>query len=695
MAREFRMGARIDMVDGFSDPVSRMTRTTRQFGDTARQGSRSVDNMGRSAMSSTTGLGAFTAGSRAASLSVRGLAGGVASLTASLMGLSSVLGIVMGMLTAVSLYNWLIESNAQMEQYKNTLSVVLKSSERAAEVLEWAAKFAADTPFEIPQIVEATTRLESYGITAQKTLGTIGDMASVMGKPLMQAVEAVADAQTGEVERLKEFGITKDMLAAQSEKMGTSAINSKGQISDMQAFNAALFTIMEERYKDGMKLQSKTFKGMLSNAADFIGTMGREFGKPLFERMRTGLAGTLDFLDKIQEDGTMEAITAKAQAFGIAFADVFAWGFSFVGRVITAISDEVKNFMTANAARFTLIGTVISDAFNLISMYATPILNWLIDTALPATLTGLSLLGTAVLAVAEFFIAYWQPIAPFVQGIGIALGVILGPGYAIVSMMYLAAQAAKVWAIAQGALNLVMMANPTYLLVAGIGLLIGAGLWLVQNWAMVGQFFGTLWTNVVAGFTMAFTWIGQGVSSTLTEVAQFFANLIPQALTWGATLIRTFVDGILSMKSYLVDSVTGVFGAVRKLMPFSDAKEGPFSQLTYSGGAIMSTMAQGVRANTGTLHGAMGDAFSAAPSMGVGRASVTAAGVDGSIPISASAAAQVAGGSSTQIGTLIGQLTISGVDKNTRQIAEEVIDILHEELSGANDIMTADMGALL
>lgn len=695
MAREFRMGARIDMTDGFSDPVSRMSRTTRQFGDAARNGSHAVDGMGRSAMASTSGLGAFTAGSRAANLSARGLAGGVASLTASLLGLNSIMGVVMGLLTFKFAYDWLVASNAEMEQYENTLSVVLKSSDRAKEVLQWAAKFAADTPFEIPQVVEATTRLETYGITAQKTLGTIGDMASVMGKPLMQAVEAVADAQTGEVERLKEFGITKDMLAAQSEKMGTSAINNKGQISDMQAFNAALFTIMEERYKDGMKLQSKTFKGMLSNAADFIGTMGREFGKPIFERMRAGLAGTLDFLDKIQENGTMEAITAKAQAFGTSVADAFGSAFSFIGQVITVISTKIADFADKNGPRFAIIGGAISDGFTAVQAFATPILNWLIETGLPATLTGLSAIGTAVLTVASFFITNWSNIAPFVEGIGIALGLILGPGYAIVGMMYLASQATKTWAIAQGILNAVMMVNPVYLIIAGIGLLIGAAIWLVQNWDMVGQFFNTLWTNILAGFTVAFTWIGQGVSSTLTEVATFFANLIPQALQWGATLITTFVDGILSMKSYLVDSVSSVFGAVRKLMPFSDAKEGPFSQLTYSGGAIMSTMAQGVTANADTLHGAMNTAFSQVPGMGTEGISFPAVGPGGNIPISASAAAQVAGGSSTTIGTLIGSLTISGVDKDANQLADEIIEILHERLSGANDIAGADMGALL
>lgn len=39
--------------------------------------------------------------------------------------------------------------------------------------------FVAETPFEIPDIVEATTKLETYGIPANDTLGGIGEMAAV------------------------------------------------------------------------------------------------------------------------------------------------------------------------------------------------------------------------------------------------------------------------------------------------------------------------------------------------------------------------------------------------------------------------------------------------------------------------------------------------------------------------------------
>lgn len=61
----------------------------------------------------------------------------------------------------------------------------------------------------------------------------------------------------------------------------------------------------------------------------------------------------------------------------------------------------------------------------------------------------------------------------------------------------------------------------------------------------------------------------------------------------GKAIISTLASGIRSAASSVISSVTNVFKRVRNLLPFSDAKEGPLSELTKSGAAIMETLAQG------------------------------------------------------------------------------------------------------
>ncbi|MGN2339834.1 hypothetical protein ACTFIN_17215 [Clostridium cagae] len=144
----------------------------------------------------------------------------------------------------------ILNQASSMEQYRNTLGIVMKDEQKAAKTFAWATDYANKTPFETGEIVDATVKLTSYGLEAQKVLPLTGDMAGAMGKSIDQATEAIADAQTGELERLKEFGITKDMIVAQGAKdlAGIELVNNKGQITNQRAFNAAMFSLMKERY---------------------------------------------------------------------------------------------------------------------------------------------------------------------------------------------------------------------------------------------------------------------------------------------------------------------------------------------------------------------------------------------------------------------------------------------------------------
>lgn len=205
-----------------------------------------------------------------------------------------------------------IMGNAQMESLKVTLAATFKDMKKATEALDWAIKFAARTPFQIPEIVQATVRLETYGIKAKETLQIIGDMAAIMGKPLMQAIEAIADAQMGELERMKEFGISKRMLIEAGAK-----INSRGAIKDMESLNKALMRVMEDRFAGGMERMSHTFKGIVSNLQDFWGTFQRQLAEPAFEVVKQGLKDLLSWINKVKESGRFDEIVNRvAQAIG-------------------------------------------------------------------------------------------------------------------------------------------------------------------------------------------------------------------------------------------------------------------------------------------------------------------------------------------------------------------------------------------
>lgn len=239
----------------------------------------------------------------------------------------------------------MLEQASSMEQYKNTLNIVMKDNKKAAQTFAWAAKYANQTPFETGEIVEATVKLTSYGVEAQKTLPLIGDMAGAMGKDLDQAVEAIADAQTGELERLKEFGITKEMIVAQGAKKlaGIEIVNNKGQIVNQRAFNASLFSLMQDRYAGAMEIQSKTFKGIMSTASGIVKSglariagissdTGEIIDGSAFDVAKDKLQLITNKLQIMQEDGSIDKI-----------ADGFT---RFVGNVMTGVDNAIPKIQS-------------------------------------------------------------------------------------------------------------------------------------------------------------------------------------------------------------------------------------------------------------------------------------------------------------------------------------------------------------
>ncbi len=153
-----------------------------------------------------------------------------------------------------------------LQGYKMQLETATKDTGKAAKIMRDAVSLANKTPFEAGELVQAASMFESMGMSAKKWLPLTGDMAAATNKSFDQATEALIDAQTGELERLKEFGITKAMIAEQANKMFTDqqVVNNKGQIVNQEKFNEAMIALMQEKFSGGMKAQAKTIKGMWS-----------------------------------------------------------------------------------------------------------------------------------------------------------------------------------------------------------------------------------------------------------------------------------------------------------------------------------------------------------------------------------------------------------------------------------------------
>ena len=141
-----------------------------------------------------------------------------------------------------------------------------------------------------------------------------------------------------------------------------------------------------------------------------------------------------------------------------------------------------------------------------------------------------------------------------VTAIGVVLGVVSGAIIAISGAMKVYAAAQAIQTAAQWASNAAWLASPvTWIILAvivGIGLLVAAGIWLVQNWGAVTQWIGDawnwLWNSVLSPVFTAigavFTWIYQTIIMPIVTGIMIYIGLWAALITW---LWETVVSPVL------------------------------------------------------------------------------------------------------------------------------------------------------
>lgn len=225
------------------DLLARVGKFVQPLKAAERQAKDSSKNIG----SSLSGIGNLAA--KATPL-VAGLAGSVAGLAASYVTLDNV-----------------VKAQRTFDKQFSGLETATKSLEGAKEVYASLMKFAVETPYGMDQAIEGFTKLVNLGLDpSQRAMRSYGNTASAMGKDLMQLVEAVADASTGEFERLKEFGIKAskegDQVAFTFQGNTTKIKNSAAEIEEY------LIKIGENEFAGAMAKRMDTLDGSFANLED-------------------------------------------------------------------------------------------------------------------------------------------------------------------------------------------------------------------------------------------------------------------------------------------------------------------------------------------------------------------------------------------------------------------------------------------
>ena len=187
------------------------------------------------------------------------------------------LGGAMAALGVGALVSSFAQTVTESERLKGSLKTMTGSTEDAAFAFAELEKFASQTPFTLDQSVEGFIKLKALGLDpSERALRSYGNTSAAMGKDMMQMIEAVADASTGEFERLKEFGIKAskegDRVSLTFQGMTTTIGNSSEEIQNY------LLEIGETKFGSAMEDQMKALPGLLSNLSDNVSALFRKIG---------------------------------------------------------------------------------------------------------------------------------------------------------------------------------------------------------------------------------------------------------------------------------------------------------------------------------------------------------------------------------------------------------------------------------
>lgn len=255
-------------------------------------------------------------------------------LTSAFMRFAAPAAILAGVLKGVQKA---VEVQREFDILNASLITATGSAENAAIAFDALTQFAATTPYDLAQATKGFTQLVNLGLTpSERALTSYGNTASAMGKDLSQMIEAVADAATGEFERLKEFGIKAkkqgDEISFTFRGVTTTIGNSAAEIESY------LMALGEVEFAGAMEQRMDTLDGAISNLGDtwdgLWRTISDQGGSDLMEQGVRAVTSAIEELNDFIASGELQHYVS---ALGDLFITDFAQDVTATIQFITVL----------------------------------------------------------------------------------------------------------------------------------------------------------------------------------------------------------------------------------------------------------------------------------------------------------------------------------------------------------------------
>ena len=252
----------------------------------------------------------------------------------------------------------IIAVRSQFQQLEIAFGTMLKSKEKANELMAQMTDLAAKTPFGLQEVSEGAKRLLAIQVPAEEvteTLRRMGDVAAGLGVPMGQLihvygqVKAQGRLMTNDLYQFMNAGIP--IIAELSKVIGKSETEIKDMVSAGKIGFAEVQAVIKGMTDEGglfynlMAEQSKTLSGQLSNLEDNFANVLNEIGKAT-EGIASGAISSVTFL--VENYQTLGKVIAGLIATYGAYKTAI-----LVNSAIVAVNAEItKGWTIAQLAQY-------------------------------------------------------------------------------------------------------------------------------------------------------------------------------------------------------------------------------------------------------------------------------------------------------------------------------------------------------
>ena len=240
-----------------------------------------------------------------------------------------------------------VDYQKSMEYYTTSFTVMTGSADKAGETVKKLADIGATTPFDMPQLADATSLLMNFGFSADDAVDSmmmLGDISQGNAEKLNTIARAYGKMNSAQKVSLESINMMIDAgfnpLQEISEKTGESMQSlydrvSKGKMSvDEITESMKRSTAEGGKYFQSMDAQSQTLDGRLSTLSDTINSKLGEALQPILQKAADEwIPNITNAIDSMDMDSVVSVIDDIISGVGDLFGFIMDNGSTIISLV--------------------------------------------------------------------------------------------------------------------------------------------------------------------------------------------------------------------------------------------------------------------------------------------------------------------------------------------------------------------------